>query len=203
VKEEEVTGQGEKGKRARAHGVAADQAEAARLALEAGVDMDMEGYVYERALPGLVKRGVVPVPQIDRAVRRIPRVKIERGLLDKDKSSQGPKTPSLLTAENRDAARRAARESMVLLRNEGPILPLSASLKRIAIVGPLAGAFKVFVGGSSLADLEAAFEVTSTPAAAVGPDHAPVPEPKPGEEKVVTSVIKNRGPKVESRAEAR
>jgi hypothetical protein len=57
----------------------------------------------------------------------------------------------------------------------------------------------VFVGGSSLADLEAAFEVTSTPAAAVGPDHAPVPEPKPGEEKVVTSVIKNPGP--ESRVE--
>jgi beta-glucosidase len=127
-----------------AHGVAADEAEAARLALEAGVDMDMEGRVYERALPDLVGRGVVPLSRIDQAVRGILRVKFERGLFEKDAGGTPAPLPEaktpLLTSESRNAARRAARESMVLLRNDGGVLPLVAGLKRIAIVGPLADA---------------------------------------------------------------
>lgn len=126
------------------HGVAADGAEAARLAVNAGVDMDMEGRIYEQHLAGLVKRGVVAIATIDESVRRILRVKIWRGLFpDSRAAGSGADTTRVATPPggiDRAQARHAAHASMVLLKNDKDLLPLAPTIKRIALVGPLADA---------------------------------------------------------------
>lgn len=126
------------------HGVAADGAEAARLAINAGVDMDMEGRIYEQHLAGLVKRGIVAIATIDESVRRILRVKIRRGLFPDSRAAGNnantTKVPTPPGVIDRTQARRAARASMVLLKNVKDLLPLAPTLKRIALVGPLADA---------------------------------------------------------------
>ena len=120
------------------HGVAADEAEAARKALTAGVDMEMVSRLYGRHLPALVKQGALPVPVIDEAVRRILRIKVRAGIFENPYVDAARETTSLLTPDSRKLARDAAARSMVLLRNEGGVLPLRKDLKTIAVVGPLA-----------------------------------------------------------------
>ncbi len=120
------------------HGVAADEAEAARKAVAAGVDMEMVSRLYARHLPALVKQGALPVSVVDEAVRRILRIKVRAGLIENPYVNPARETTSLLTADSRALARRAAARSMVLLRNEGGVLPLRKDLKAIAVVGPLA-----------------------------------------------------------------
>ncbi|MCX7801218.1 MAG: glycoside hydrolase family 3 C-terminal domain-containing protein [Fimbriimonadales bacterium] len=118
------------------HGVAADLAQAAELALLAGVDIDMAGGAYWRHLPDLVRSGRVPVEVLDAAVRRVLRLKAACGLFD------DPYTPEdaaivEIPDEHRRAARALAHRSIVLLKNQGGILPLRPGL-RIGLVGPLA-----------------------------------------------------------------
>ena len=120
------------------HGVAADETEAASKALTAGVDMEMVSRLYGRHLPSLVKQGTLPVSVIDEAVRRILRIKVRAGLFENPYVDAARETTALLTADSRMLARRAAARSMVLLRNEGGVLPLGKDLKTIAVVGPLA-----------------------------------------------------------------
>jgi beta-glucosidase len=120
------------------HGIAADEAEAGRKALTAGVDMEMVSRLYARQLPRLVKQGVLPASVVDEAVRRILRVKIRAGIFENPYVDPARETAALLTAGSRKLARRAAARSMVLLRNEGGVLPLRKDLKAIAVVGPLA-----------------------------------------------------------------
>jgi beta-glucosidase len=131
------------------HGIAADEAEAASKALTAGVDMEMVSRLYGRHLPTLVKQGVVPMSVIDEAVRRILRTKVRAGIFERPYVDAVRETTALLTADARRLAREAAARSMVLLRNEGGVLPLRKDLKTIVVVGPLADDSQAVLGSWS------------------------------------------------------
>jgi beta-glucosidase len=131
------------------HGVAADEAEAARKALTAGVEMEMVSRLYGRHLPRLVSAGAVPVSAIDEAVRRILRIKVRAGIFENPYVDPARETTTLLTPDARRLARQAAARSMVLLRNEGAVLPLRKDLKTIAVVGPLADDRQAVLGSWS------------------------------------------------------
>ena len=113
----------------------------ARKALEAGTDMDMEGNLYATDLAGQIRSGKIPESVIDEAVRRILRVKFALGLFDHPFTAVSPAyTP---TPERRAIARKVADETMVLLKNDpvsgsAALLPLSPSLKTVALIGPMA-----------------------------------------------------------------
>jgi beta-glucosidase len=123
-----------------AHGIAADDAEASRRALAAGVDMDMATGAYAASLPRLVRSGAVPAAALDEAVRRVLRVKVAAGLLDAPYADPAREPAELLAPAHRAVARELARESVVLLKNDGGVLPVAATAKTIAVIGPLADA---------------------------------------------------------------
>ena len=113
----------------------------ARKALEAGVDMDMEGDLFGTVIAPQVRSGKIPESVVDEAVRRILRVKFALGLFDHPYTNPGPAYAP--TAEKRATARKVADETMVLLKNDpvegvGALLPLSAKVKTVALIGPLA-----------------------------------------------------------------
>jgi beta-glucosidase len=121
------------------HGVARDDAEAARLALNAGIDMDMMGSVYRRYLAEEVRAGRVKQATVDQAVRRVLRVKFHLGLFEAADVDPASADAKLQTAEARDVARRIAREAIVLLKNDGGLLPLARGGRQsIAVIGTLA-----------------------------------------------------------------
>lgn len=120
------------------HGYAADARDAARLAFEATIDMDMMGDIYARQLAGLVRAGVIPEASLDESVRRVLRAKFRLGLFDDPYADPELEEAVILRDDHVAAARDAARESMVLLKNEGAVLPLSEDLGSIAVIGPLA-----------------------------------------------------------------
>lgn len=122
------------------HGVATDAQEAARLAIEAGADMDMESYVYVEKLAELVRDGVVDEQRIDDAVRRILRVKFELGLFEDPYRYCDPERETAVVGspDIQEAARDMARKSIVLLKNEDQLLPLPKSGQSIALIGALA-----------------------------------------------------------------
>lgn len=122
------------------HGFAKDDAQAAEIAANAGVDMDMEGYIYVESLAEVVRQGKVDEALIDDAVRRILTVKYELGLFDdpykycdyeREKEVVGSKA-------NHDAVLDMAKKSIVLLKNEKNLLPLNKKGQKIALIGPLA-----------------------------------------------------------------
>ncbi len=122
------------------HGYASDLKHAAELAAIAGSDMDMEGYAYVKHLQQLVKDGVVDEALIDDAVRRVLRLKFELGLFD-DPYAYTHKAREQQLLGHKDhfaAARDVAKRSIVLLKNEGNLLPVNKSQKNIAVIGPLA-----------------------------------------------------------------
>ena len=129
----------------------------ARKALEAGTDMDMEGNLYATVLAQQIRSGKIPAVVLDEAVRRILRVKLALGLFDHPYTQVGPAyTP---TPEKRAAARKIADETMVLLKNDpvgrgGNLLPLSAQMKTVALIGPMA---------DDALDLQGAWTVTGNP----------------------------------------
>src|SRR5215470_17888717 len=106
------------------HGLAADDKEAARSALSAGVDMEMVSRLYSQRLPRLVKEGKLPMAVIDEAVRRMLRIKLRLGLFENPYADESRESRSILSRENLDAARDVAARSMVLLKNERETLPL-------------------------------------------------------------------------------
>lgn len=121
------------------HGVVANDKEAGELALNAGVDMDLQGGVYQQYLKKSLQEGKVTQKQIDEAVRRVLRLKFDLGLFEdpyKFCNAEREKA-TLFSAENRAAAREVARKSIVLLKNEQQALPLKKGQK-IALIGPLA-----------------------------------------------------------------
>ncbi|HEU5057961.1 MAG TPA: glycoside hydrolase family 3 N-terminal domain-containing protein [Kofleriaceae bacterium] len=123
------------------HGLAADRAEAGRLALTAGVDMEMVSKIYIRELVAEARAGRVPMAAIDRSVRRVLAAKQRLGLFDDPYRYSDParEKARILTPEHRAAARAMARESIVLLGNRGRVLPLAAdTLRTVAVIGPLA-----------------------------------------------------------------
>ncbi|HKC11433.1 MAG TPA: beta-glucosidase BglX [Vicinamibacteria bacterium] len=120
------------------HGVARDGAEAAQKAITAGVDMEMVSRLYATQLPQLVREGRVPMATVDEAVRRILRVKMRAGLFERPYAEEGREAAVLLSPAHRETARSAAARSIVLLRNEGGVLPLRKDRGSIALIGPLA-----------------------------------------------------------------
>ena len=120
------------------HGYAASEGEAARVALQAGVDMSMHSGLYNSEIPRLVTTGELPMVSLDRAVRRVLYVKKALGLFDNPyRSLDAAREGSQLgIPAHRALAREAARKSIVLLRNERNLLPLAKSA-RIALIGPL------------------------------------------------------------------
>ncbi len=135
------------------HGIAEDTAAAAALSLEAGVDMDMQAGFYQDALPRLVKEGKIKEYLIDESARRILRKKFELGLFDDPYRYSNParEREVVMSAQNIEAARDVARRSIVLLKNEKQLLPLSKDIKRLAVIGPLADARKEMIGAWSAA----------------------------------------------------
>ncbi len=124
-----------------AAGFARNGREAARLAFLAGVDMSMESGLYFQHLPALVAAGAVPMARLDEAVRRVLTLKAELGLFDDPfrRIAPGRERARVLTPEARTLAREAGARSVVLLRNEGGLLPLrSDGGQKIALIGPFA-----------------------------------------------------------------
>ncbi|MGC7404306.1 beta-glucosidase BglX [Pandoraea pneumonica] len=133
------------------HGVAKDGREAAKLAIEAGVDMSMADVQYLKQLPDLVKSGDVPMRDIDSAVREVLGAKYDMGLFADPyrrigDAAHDPKDVNAPERLHRDAARDAARKSIVLLENQHDTLPLRKS-GNVAVIGPLADA-KIDIMGS-------------------------------------------------------
>ncbi|WP_144268243.1 beta-glucosidase [Demequina sp. NBRC 110055] len=129
------------------HGVAADLGDAARQALEAGVDIELPtGDAYLAPLKAALEDGRADMALVDRAVARVLAHKAELGLLDEDFSGPPPTGVDLDSSAHRDAARRLAEESVVLLTNDGT-LPLAADAGRsIALIGPNADRAQALFG---------------------------------------------------------
>ncbi len=118
--------------------VAADEKEATRLAVMAGIDMNMtpHDFTFNENLLSLVKEGKVPMSRIDEAVRRILRVKFELGLFEQP-MPDAALVSKIGTDESRQVALQAARESMTLLKNTKNLLPLSQD-RKVLVTGPTA-----------------------------------------------------------------
>jgi len=125
-----------------AHGIAIDNAAAARKALLAGVDMDMASSLYHDQLAQLVHSGAVPVAKVDESVRHVLRVKLALGLFEHPFVDDGRAERAFFLPESLKLAQTIAEHSFVLLKNaqvaDAPLLPLSKAVKTVAVIGPLA-----------------------------------------------------------------
>ncbi|HEY5745940.1 MAG TPA: glycoside hydrolase family 3 N-terminal domain-containing protein [Chryseolinea sp.] len=135
------------------HGIAEDTASAAALALEAGVDMDMQAGFYNSSLQRLMKEGKLKEGLVNEAVRRILTKKFELGLFEDPYRYCNPEREkaTIMKPEYLSASRDVARKSMVLLKNDQHVLPLSKTVRSIAVIGPLADAKKEMIGSWSAA----------------------------------------------------
>ena len=115
--------------------VAADPAEAAALALKAGVDIDLGGYNYGGFLKEALQRGLVTEADIDRAVRHVLQLKYDLGLFENPYVDEALTEAEVGTAENTQLAKQVALESAVLLKNDG-ILPFGDQINKLAVIGP-------------------------------------------------------------------
>lgn len=120
------------------HGFTENNQEAAKLAFNATVDMDMASPVYEKNLKNLLKEGIITIEQINEAVKRILRVKFQLGLFENPYTNSAD-FPEMLNEKNLKISKKAAIESAVLLKNDGN-LPINKKVKTIAVIGPLADA---------------------------------------------------------------
>lgn len=135
------------------HGYARDEAHAGELAINAGVDMDMQGAVFMNHLEKSVAEGRVSQKRIDDAVRSILMMKYRLGLFHDPYRYSDPAREKAVVykPEFLQAARDVARKSMVLLKNQGDVLPLTASAKSIAVIGPLGDSKEDMIGSWSAA----------------------------------------------------
>ena len=123
------------------HGIAADRATAGVLALDASVDMDMVGGVFADDLKEAVAKDPARLKLLDEAVLRILRVKEQLGLFDEPMQYHDVQREAreLLAPEHRETARAVARQSIVLLKNDGKLLPLDPNrIETVAVIGQLA-----------------------------------------------------------------
>lgn len=156
------------------HGFAADERDAVRIAFLAGVDISMQSGLYNKHLPALVRDGVIPMAAVDAAVGRVLALKESLGLFDNPYRSLDPEAPAkrIGTAEKRALAREAGARSIVLLKNDGDLLPLRQGT-RIALIGPcargtdnLVGPWAFFAQADSI-DLESGLRAALDGAAAL------------------------------------
>ncbi|MEA3059366.1 MAG: beta-glucosidase, partial [Sphingomonadales bacterium] len=131
-----------------AHGYAKDARDAARLAFLAGVDMSMQSGLYRQHLPHLVRSGAVPQAKVDESVRRVLALKAMLGLFDDPfrRIDVKRETARTMLPKTRALAREAGRKSIVLLKNEGDLLPLPRLGRKIALIGPFAAGAHDLVG---------------------------------------------------------
>jgi len=125
------------------HGIAADDATAARKAFLAGVDMDMASSFYHDQLGKLVGSGAVPEAKIDESVRRVLRVKVALGLFEHPYVDERRAKQAFFLPGSLQLAQTVAERSFVLLKNVAapggaPLLPISKDVKTVAVIGPLA-----------------------------------------------------------------
>lgn len=124
-----------------AHGFAADRAEAAEKAINAGVDMDMMSYTYIGSLEELLREGRVSERRVDEAVRNVLRLKMRLGLFENPYVDAENASEALYTERHLADARKCAEESVILLQNNGGVLPLDAGkTRRLLVTGPMADA---------------------------------------------------------------
>ncbi len=118
-------------------GLAATKKEAARYAFTAGLEMDKMSHAYDRHLKELVEEGKVSMAQVDEAVRRVLLLKFRLGLFERPYTPVTTEKERFFRPQSMDIAARLAAESMVLLKNENNVLPLTDK-KKIAVIGPMA-----------------------------------------------------------------
>ncbi|WP_333865662.1 glycoside hydrolase family 3 N-terminal domain-containing protein [Sphingobacterium sp.] len=118
------------------HATAATAEEAASQSIHAGLDVDLSGTGYGPNLLKAVQQGLVEPAVLDTAVARVLRMKFNLGLFDRPYVDEKLVAQKVATVQNKMVARQVARESIVLLKNDQHMLPLSKSLKRIAVIGP-------------------------------------------------------------------
>ncbi|MCA9967617.1 MAG: beta-glucosidase BglX [Anaerolineales bacterium] len=119
-------------------GHARDRRDAALRGIKAGLNMDMSSYTYPENVAGLVADGALSVAEIEELVRPILAIKFRMGLFEQPYVDENRLAEVLAQPENRQTARWAAQRSMVLLKNEGGLLPLKTDLQKVAVIGPLA-----------------------------------------------------------------
>jgi beta-glucosidase len=128
------------------HGIVSNGQDAAREAINAGVDMEMVSRLYNKHGADLLKERQVSLSTIDEAVRRILRVKFRLGLFEKPYADETRERTAIYSNANVAAARELAARSIVLLKNDKQLLPLSKDLKTIAVIGALADSQKDMIG---------------------------------------------------------
>jgi beta-glucosidase len=172
-----------------AHGFAKDGRDAARLAFLAGVDMSMESGLYRKYLPGLVRGGEVPEARLDESVRRVLALKAMLGLFEDPfrRIDEARETARSMLPKTRALAREAARKSIVLLKNEGALLPLPKAGRRIALIGPFAsgqhdliGPWCVYGDDAKAVDLETGIRAVAPQASLAVAPGSGVEEPLAG-----------------------
>ena len=136
------------------HGVASDPKDAVRVAINAGIDMSMNDEYFLKFLPQLIKEGAVTETRINQACRHVLELKYDMGLFSDPHRNLDPKLDiDTMFADNRlhrQEAREVARRSIVLLKNNNNVLPISKNAK-IAVVGPLADSKRDILGSWSAA----------------------------------------------------
>jgi beta-glucosidase len=120
------------------HGVAGDLAQAATLALKAGVDIDMMATAYQRGLPIALERGDVTMEEIDTCVRRVLKLKEQLGLFENPYQRGSKREPAEVIRKRRQLSRDVGARSIVLLKNDRNALPLAGSARKLCVIGPLA-----------------------------------------------------------------
>ena len=122
------------------HGIARTPSDAARLGFNAGVDIEMASQTYRQHLPTLIRNGQVSMADVDEAVRRVLKAKQRLGLFEDPYRYSDPirEANSANLPQHRALAREAGQKSIVLLKNNGQLLPLSKRLRRLLVVGSLA-----------------------------------------------------------------
>ncbi|MGA9800586.1 MAG: beta-glucosidase BglX [Terriglobales bacterium] len=129
------------------HGFASDSEDAAYRAISAGLNMDMDGHTLAPNVPNLLAAGKITSAQLDDAVRPILEMKIRLGLFEHPYADETKVEAVLNRQSSRELERKLAARSMVLLRNENQTLPLTRSLKKVAVIGPLADSVDDIEGG--------------------------------------------------------
>ena len=115
------------------------QEEAVKLALEAGIECELD-FMFEKYLQGLVEKGDVALELVDSAVRKVLDLKFRLGLFDNPYVDEAATESSVCTPDMVELSKEMALRTMTLLKNDNGILPLDPSLKKVAVIGPLAHA---------------------------------------------------------------
>ncbi len=129
------------------HHLTEDPIEAARMALEAGMDLELPTpYGYGEPLLKGLESGAIPMELVDASVRRVLTAKFNWGLFDNPYVDEGRTVEVFSKPSTVELSRRIAQQSIVLLKNDGDLLPLSKSLRKIAVIGPSADSARLMQG---------------------------------------------------------